>query len=33
MIKAVSGSLLVNDKGFYTEETALVDIYVIKLPG
>lgn len=32
MIKAVSGSL-VNDKGFYTEETALVDVYVIKLPS
>lgn len=33
MIIPVSLSLLVNDKGFYTEKTALVDVYVIKLPG
>lgn len=33
MIKAVSDGLPVSDKGFYTEETALVDIYVIKLPS
>ena len=33
MIIAVSDSLLVNDKGFYTEETALIDIYVIKWPS
>lgn len=32
MIIPVSDSLF-NDKGFYTEEAALVDIYVIKLPS
>ena len=34
MIIPVSLSLLVNnDKGFYTEKTALIDVYVIKLTG
>lgn len=33
MIIPVPDSLLVHDKGFYTEETALIDIYVIKLPS